>query len=316
MDRQNSGLCGPGADGQPMAANLLRAAGTLRSGTGPPVPLQDLENLGGRRAPDVAGMRDLPVIVFMLPDLSFIEEAAAGLLAELARSAAAGRHRRGGHEQLFRPPGVQDFGRRVQRGQPRQRRGGGRSGQRRNRPAAADGTLAIMAGGAAEDFRRLEPFFGGDGNHRPAHGPIGRRVPGQGLQPAHRGNHDGGTRRSGRTRRALGHGSGGALRGPGRRPGRQPRPGDRGTTAGPQGLHAHRPGQVHAQGPFLCARLSPGGRRGRAHGGCRRRTLRRTQAPGPGRPGPGGGPAGNFTTQRCTQRTALRKGQFQHERTF
>ncbi len=44
---------------------------------------------------------DQPVIVFMLPDLGFIEEAAAGLLASWADSAAGARHRGGGHEQCF-----------------------------------------------------------------------------------------------------------------------------------------------------------------------------------------------------------------------
>jgi len=157
MGDKMAGFVGLGLMGKPMAANLLRSGWDLTLWNRSASAFADLEKLGGRRAADVAGMRDLPVIVFMLPDLSFIEEAAAGLL-ESWRAAPPRAGTRVVVMSSVSPAGVQDFGRDVQRASQGNAAvldapvSGGTAG-------AAAGTLAIMAGGTATDFRRLEPFF-------------------------------------------------------------------------------------------------------------------------------------------------------------
>lgn len=157
MNDKTAGFVGLGLMGQPMAENLLRSGWDLTLWNRSASALAALEQLGGRRASDVADMRDLPVIAFMLPDLSFIEEAAAGLL----ESWRAAPPRAGTSVVVMSsvsPSGVQDFGREVERASDGNAAvmdapvSGGTVG-------AVDGTLAIMAGGAAGDFRRLEPFF-------------------------------------------------------------------------------------------------------------------------------------------------------------
>ena len=161
MDDRTAGFVGLGLMGQPMAANLLRSGWDLTLWNRSAGALAALEQLGGRRAHNVAEMRDLPLIVFMLPDLSFIEEAAAGLL----ESWRAAPPRAGTSVVVMSsvsPSGVQDFGREVQQSSHGNAAvldapvSGGTAG-------AVDGTLAIMAGGATADFRRLEPFFGAMG---------------------------------------------------------------------------------------------------------------------------------------------------------
>ena len=157
MGDKMAGFVGLGLMGTPMAANLLRSGWDLTLWNRSAGAIADLEKLGGRRAADVAGMRDLPVIAFMLPDLSFIEEAAAGLL-ESWRAAPPLAGTSVVVMSSVSPAGVQDFGRDVQRASQGNAAvldapvSGGTVG-------AAAGTLAIMAGGTATDFRRLEPFF-------------------------------------------------------------------------------------------------------------------------------------------------------------
>ena len=144
----------------------------------------------------MASLRDEPVIVFMLPDLGYIEEAAAGLLASWADTPPAPGTALVVMSSVS-PDGVREFGRRVREASAGNAVvvdapvSGGTKG-------AVEGTLAIMAGADDEaDFDRLLPLFGGHGHHRPAAWPAGCRVAGEGLQPADRGNHDGGARRSG-----------------------------------------------------------------------------------------------------------------------
>ena len=157
MGDKRAGFVGLGLMGKPMAANLLRSGWDLTLWNRSAGAIADLEKLGGRRAADVAGMRDLPVIAFMLPDLSFIEEAAAGLL-ESWRAAPPLAGTSVVVMSSVSPAGVRDFGRDVQRASHGNAAvldapvSGGTVG-------AAAGTLAIMAGGAATDFRRMEPFF-------------------------------------------------------------------------------------------------------------------------------------------------------------
>ena len=157
MENKTAGFVGLGHMGRPMAANLLRSGWDVALWNRSAGALEDLEKLGGRRTPNVADMRDLPVIVFMLPDLPFIEEAAAGLL-ESWRAAPPRSGTAVVVMSSVSPSGVQDFGREVQRASHGNAAvvdapvSGGTAG-------ALDGTLAIMAGGAAADFNRLEPLF-------------------------------------------------------------------------------------------------------------------------------------------------------------
>jgi 2-hydroxy-3-oxopropionate reductase len=171
MEDKRAGFVGLGLMGLPMARNLVRAGWNVTAWNRSAGPLRDLVAVGGRAAPDVAALRDLPVIAFMLPDLSFIEEAAAGLLASWAdKPPAAGTAVV--VMSSVSPAKVQDFGCRVQDAS------GGRavvvdapvSG---GTTGAADGTLAIMAGGSPEEFRRLEPFFAAMGTTVRHMGPLG-----------------------------------------------------------------------------------------------------------------------------------------------
>jgi 2-hydroxy-3-oxopropionate reductase len=171
MEDKTVGFVGLGLMGKPMAANLLRSGWDVTLWNRSAGALTDLEKLGGRRAGDVADMRDLPVIVFMLPDLSFIEEAASGLL-EGWRAAPPQAGTSVVVMSSVSPSGVQDFGREVQRASQGNATvldapvSGGTKG-------AVDGTLAIMAGGAAEDFRKLEPLFSAMGTTVRLMGALG-----------------------------------------------------------------------------------------------------------------------------------------------
>ena len=74
------GFVGLGLMGAPMAANLLQAGWDVTGWNRSPAAVEDLVRLGGSGAAAVADLRDEPVIIFILPDISFIEDAAAGLL--------------------------------------------------------------------------------------------------------------------------------------------------------------------------------------------------------------------------------------------
>ncbi|MEW1807863.1 NAD(P)-binding domain-containing protein [Pseudarthrobacter sp. NPDC080039] len=165
--------------GAPMAANLLKEGWQVRGWNRSPAAVRDLEQLGGTGVEHVAELREEPVIIFMLPDLPFIEEAAAGLL-EAWRTA---------------PP--------------------------------APGTLLVVMSSVS---------------------PVAVRAFGRAVADASDGNASvldapvsGGTDGARRGRRACG-----------------------------EGLHPHRAGEVHAQGPVLCAG-SGGQRRSRRAIGFRRR---------------------------------------------
>lgn len=171
MEDKRAGFVGLGLMGLPMAENLLRAGWDITAWNRSAGPLQQLVAKGGRPAPEVAAMRDLPVIGFMLPDLSLIEDASQGLLASWAETPPAA----GAVVVVMSsvsPAKVQDFGRRVQEAS------GGRavvvdapvSGGTRG---AAGGTLAIMAGGSLKDFQCLGPFFAAMGTTVRHMGPLG-----------------------------------------------------------------------------------------------------------------------------------------------
>jgi 2-hydroxy-3-oxopropionate reductase len=163
MEDKRAGFVGLGLMGSPMAANLIRSGWEVMGWNRSARALQELERLGGRAAPDVAAMRDLPVIVFMLPDLSFIEESSTGLLESWDEAPPPAAETAVVVMSSVSPSGVQAFGQRVQKASHGRAVvvdapvSGGTTG-------AIDGTLAIMAGGAAEDFRRLEPFLAAMGS--------------------------------------------------------------------------------------------------------------------------------------------------------
>jgi 2-hydroxy-3-oxopropionate reductase len=171
MDRKEAGFVGLGLMGAPMAANLLAAGWAVSAWNRSPAALDVFEALGGSRVAAVEALRDQPVIVFMLPDLSDIEDASAELLAGwTARPPVAGTVVV--VMSSVSPSAVQEFGKRVAEAS-----GGNAvvvdapvSGGTKG---AVDGTLAIMAGASEADFRRLLPLFSAMGSTVRRLGPLG-----------------------------------------------------------------------------------------------------------------------------------------------
>ncbi|WP_457967850.1 NAD(P)-dependent oxidoreductase [Arthrobacter sp. D1-29] len=153
----SAGFVGLGLMGAPMAANLLKAGWAVSAWNRSPEAVDHFVLLGGTRAPDVAALRDQPVIIFMLPDLSFIEDAASPLLDEWRLVPPAP-----GTVVVVMssvsPVGVRAFGLAVAEASGGNATvldapvSGGTEGARL-------GTLAIMAGGPAEHFLRLRPVL-------------------------------------------------------------------------------------------------------------------------------------------------------------
>lgn len=149
------GFVGLGHMGAPMAANLLRTGWPLAVWNRSAAAVEALTGQGAHAAATVAELRDSHIIMFMLPDLSFIADAAAPLLASwrelppepgtvvVVMSSVS-------------PQAVKTFGAEVFRASAGNAAvidapvSGGTVG-------AENGTLAIMAGGAAEDFERVRP---------------------------------------------------------------------------------------------------------------------------------------------------------------
>ncbi len=171
MDCKEAGFVGLGLMGAPMAANLLAAGWAVSAWNRSPAALDAFGSLGGSTVAAVEALRDLPVIIFMLPDLSDIEDASAALLAGWsARPPAPGTAVV--VMSSVSPSAVQAFGARVAEAS-----GGNAvvvdapvSGGTKG---AADGTLAIMAGAGEEDFRRLLPLFSAMGSTVRRLGPLG-----------------------------------------------------------------------------------------------------------------------------------------------
>lgn len=171
LAEKRAGFVGLGLMGGPMAANLLNAGWNVTGWNRSAAALDDFAARGGIRAADVASMRDEPVIIFMLPDLSYIEEAAAGLLAGWA-----GRPPKPGTAVVVMssvsPAAVRDFGVRVASASGGNAVvvdapvSGGTQG-------AEDGTLAVMAGAEEQDFQRLLPLFRAMGSTVRRLGPLG-----------------------------------------------------------------------------------------------------------------------------------------------
>ena len=170
-DRKEAGFVGLGLMGAPMAANLLKAGWSVSAWNRSPAALDEFEALGGARVAEVEELRDTPVIIFMLPDLSYIEDAAAGLLASWSvKPPAAGTVVV--VMSSVSPAAVKEFGARVARAS-----GGNAvvvdapvSGGTKG---AVEGTLAIMAGASEEDFQSLLPLFSAMGSTVRRLGPLG-----------------------------------------------------------------------------------------------------------------------------------------------
>ena len=169
--RQEAGFVGLGLMGAPMAANLLRAGWAVSAWNRSPAALEEFEALGGKRVGDVEEFRHMPVIIFMLPDLSYIDDAAAGLLASWSENPPAAGTAVVVMSSVS-PGAVKEFGARVSRAS-----GGNAvvvdapvSGGTKG---AVDGTLAIMAGAGEEDFQRLVPLFSAMGSTVRRLGPLG-----------------------------------------------------------------------------------------------------------------------------------------------
>ncbi|VXB46142.1 2-hydroxy-3-oxopropionate reductase [Arthrobacter sp. 9AX] len=171
MQDKRAGFVGLGLMGLPMATNAISKGWPVLGWNRSPGPLRELQRLGGETLVRVADMRDLPVIIFMLPDLPHIEEAAAGLLESWERRPPAT-----GTTVLVMssvsPTRVQDFGRRVTTLTSGNAQvvdapvSGGTKG-------AVDGTLAIMAGGSEAAFRNVEPLLQSMGTTVRHLGPLG-----------------------------------------------------------------------------------------------------------------------------------------------
>ena len=153
----SAGFVGLGLMGAPMAANLLQAGWSVTAWNRSKASVETFERLGGSGARNVAALRDEPVIIFMLPDLSFIEEAASGLLDEW-RLAPPRPGTLVAVMSSVSPVAVRAFGQTVAEASSGNAVvldapvSGGTKG-------AQDGTLAIMAGGPEASFERLLPAF-------------------------------------------------------------------------------------------------------------------------------------------------------------
>ncbi|KSU76064.1 2-hydroxy-3-oxopropionate reductase [Pseudarthrobacter enclensis] len=157
MTQGRVGFVGLGLMGAPMAANLVRAGWRVTGWNRSPAAIRDLELLGGAGAGSVEDLRDEPVIIFMLPDLPVIEEAAAGLLDSWRQEPPAPGTLVVVMSSVS-PVGVQAFGQAVADASAGNASvidapvSGGTVGAQR-------GTLAIMAGGTAADFGRARPVL-------------------------------------------------------------------------------------------------------------------------------------------------------------
>lgn len=171
LPEMRAGFAGLGLMGGHMAANLLKAGWNVTGWNRSAAALDEFAACGGVRAVDVAALRDEPVIIFMLPDLSYIEEAAAGLLALWA----AEPPRPGTVVVVMSsvsPAAVRGFGATVadaSRGNAVVVDAPVSGGTR----GAEDGTLAIMVGAEEKDFQKLLPLFNAMGGTVRRLGPLG-----------------------------------------------------------------------------------------------------------------------------------------------
>lgn len=172
MEDKQAGFAGLGLMGSLMAANAMRQGWRITGWNRSPEAVARLQDQGGIAATTVADMRNLPVIVFMLPDLPHVQEAAAGLLLSWKQQPPAP-----GTVLLVMssvsPTGIKEFGQHVLLVS-------GGNAQVVDAPVsggtkgAAEGTLAIMAGADdAATFQRVEPLLRTMGTTVRHLGPLG-----------------------------------------------------------------------------------------------------------------------------------------------
>jgi 2-hydroxy-3-oxopropionate reductase len=155
--RSPIGFVGLGLMGAPMAANLLKAGWPLTVWNRSAPAIEALAAEGAESVAEIAGLRDHRVIIFMLPDLGYIEDAAAPLL-----QAWRAQPPKPGTAVVVMssvsPQGVQAFGASVSDASAGNATvvdapvSGGTVGAR-------NGTLAIMAGGAEAAFEDILPVL-------------------------------------------------------------------------------------------------------------------------------------------------------------
>lgn len=169
MTSKRVGFVGLGLMGAPMASNISRAGWDVTAWNRSGAVFEGLS--GVRRAAAVAELRDEDTIIFMLPDLPFIEEAAADLLESWRNKAP-----RPGTAVVVMssvsPTAVQLFGDTVHEASGGNAAvvdapvSGGTAG-------AHSGSLAIMVGGTQSQFEALKPLLETMGTTVRRMGPLG-----------------------------------------------------------------------------------------------------------------------------------------------
>ncbi|WP_347107691.1 NAD(P)-dependent oxidoreductase [Paenarthrobacter sp. S56] len=166
---KRTGFVGLGLMGGPMAANLVAAGWNVTAWNRSAAAFEELPDV--HRAASVAGLRDEPTIIFMLPDLPFIEAAAVDLL-ESWRAEPPQPGTAVVVMSSVSPTGVQRFGETVHEAS-----GGNAvvvdapvSG---GTVGAENGTLAIMVGASPADFDKLQPLLAAMGTTVRRLGPLG-----------------------------------------------------------------------------------------------------------------------------------------------
>ncbi|MFF1832531.1 NAD(P)-dependent oxidoreductase [Paenarthrobacter sp. NPDC058040] len=169
MTSKSVGFVGLGLMGAPMAANIAAAGWDVKAWNRSDAVFEDLPAV--YRAQSVAALRDQHTIIFMLPDLPFIEEAATELL-ESWREEVPSPGTAVVVMSSVSPTQVQRFGATVHDAS-----GGNAvvvdapvSG---GTVGAQNGTLAIMVGASEPDFAKLEPLFATMGTTVRRMGPLG-----------------------------------------------------------------------------------------------------------------------------------------------
>ncbi|YCK83767.1 NAD(P)-dependent oxidoreductase [Arthrobacter sp. D3-18] len=169
MTSKRVGFVGLGLMGAPMASNIASAGWNVTAWNRSDTVFEGLS--GVRRAADVAELRDEDAIIFMLPDLPFIEEAAADLL-ESWRNEPPEPGTAVVIMSSVSPTAVQLFGETVQQASSGNAAvvdapvSGGTSG-------AQSGSLAIMVGATESQFEALQPLLETMGTTLRRMGPLG-----------------------------------------------------------------------------------------------------------------------------------------------
>ncbi len=171
MIEQRAGFVGLGLMGFPMAVNLLRKGWEVAGWNRSAAALHAFEEQGGQSCASVEELSSMPVIIFMLPDLPFIEETVEPLL-ESWRVEPPAPGTVIVVMSSVSPAGVRTFGEAVHAAS-----GGNAvvvdapvSGGTKG---AIDGSLAIMAGCDPDVFDRILPVLQAMGTTVRRMGPLG-----------------------------------------------------------------------------------------------------------------------------------------------